>query len=107
MWGALSDERTGLSFTIEAGPRQRHIFLSQIRDVLFRRLLRLAGLGWMYSTPPPRGIASELQVKIKVMLRPTVQSASLSWEKAPVWGLRPDLHYCQDSCRLVDVGRSL
>jgi hypothetical protein len=23
MWGALSDERTGLSFTIPAGPRQR------------------------------------------------------------------------------------
>jgi hypothetical protein len=23
MWGALSDERTGLSFTIAAGPRQR------------------------------------------------------------------------------------
>jgi hypothetical protein len=23
MWGALSDERTGLSFTITAGPRQR------------------------------------------------------------------------------------
>jgi hypothetical protein len=23
MWGALSDERTGLSFTVAAGPRQR------------------------------------------------------------------------------------
>jgi hypothetical protein len=44
MWGALSDERTGLSFTISAGPRQRShsgvrvpfdswpILLSQIRD---------------------------------------------------------------------------
>jgi hypothetical protein len=43
MWGALSDERTGLSFTIAAGPRQcilgsesggtyDHILLSQIRD---------------------------------------------------------------------------
>jgi hypothetical protein len=56
MWGALSDERTGLSFTIAAGPRQRSrsrvrvswdsrpILLSQIRDFPFRRLLRLAGL---------------------------------------------------------------
>jgi hypothetical protein len=32
-----------------------HILLSQIRDFLFRRLLRLAGLWWRYSTPPPHG----------------------------------------------------
>jgi hypothetical protein len=39
MWGALSDERTNLSFTIAAGPLQRrilgsesHIILSQILD---------------------------------------------------------------------------
>jgi hypothetical protein len=29
------------------------------------------------------------------MLRPTVQSASLSWNKAPIWGLRPEFYYCQ------------
>jgi hypothetical protein len=52
MWGALSDERTGLSVTIAAGPRL-HILLFQIRDFPFRRLLRLAGLRWRYSTPPP------------------------------------------------------
>jgi hypothetical protein len=23
------------------------------------------------------------------------QSASLSWNKVPIWGLRPDLYYCQ------------
>jgi hypothetical protein len=23
------------------------------------------------------------------------QSVSLSWNKAPIWGLRPDLYYCQ------------
>jgi hypothetical protein len=51
MWGALSDERMVLSFVIVAGPCQHshsqvesHILLSQIRDFLFRRLLRLAGL---------------------------------------------------------------
>jgi hypothetical protein len=66
MWGALSDERTGLSFTIAAGPSQRshspvraptrdHILLSQIWDFPFRRFLRLAGPRWRYSTPPPRG----------------------------------------------------
>jgi hypothetical protein len=30
-----------------------HILLSQIRDFPFRRLLRLAGLRWRYSTSPP------------------------------------------------------
>jgi hypothetical protein len=46
MWGALSDNRTGLSFTVAAAPRQRshsrvrvpwtcdHIILSQIRNAL-------------------------------------------------------------------------
>jgi hypothetical protein len=67
MWGALSDERTGLSFTIAAGlasavilgsesrGTRDHILLRQIRDFPFRRLLRLAGLQWKYSTPPPQG----------------------------------------------------
>jgi hypothetical protein len=35
IWGTLSDERTGLSFTIAAGAHQRHIFLSPIRDFPF------------------------------------------------------------------------
>jgi hypothetical protein len=35
------------------------------------------------------------QIQSQVMLQPTVQSASLSWNKAPIWGLRPDLYYCQ------------
>jgi hypothetical protein len=34
-----------------------HILLSQIGDFPFRRLLRLAGLRWRYSTAPPHGIA--------------------------------------------------
>jgi hypothetical protein len=33
-----------------------HILLPQIRDFPFPRLLRLAGLRWRYSTPPPHGI---------------------------------------------------
>jgi hypothetical protein len=35
------------------------------------------------------------------------QSASLSWNKAPIWGLRPDFLFLSDSCGFVDVGRSL
>jgi hypothetical protein len=34
------------------------------------------------------------QSQVKVMLRPTVSSASPSWRKAPIWGLRPDLYCC-------------
>jgi hypothetical protein len=33
-----------------------HSLLSQIQDFHFRRLLRLAGLRWRYSTPPPYGV---------------------------------------------------
>jgi hypothetical protein len=67
MWGDLSDERTGLSFTFAAGLARAVIFgsesrrtrdhtlMSQIRDFPFRRLLRFAGLRWRYSTPPPHG----------------------------------------------------
>jgi hypothetical protein len=67
MWSALSDERTGLSFTIasciasaviygfESRGTRDHILLSQIRDIPFRRLLRLAGLRWRYSNSPSHG----------------------------------------------------
>jgi hypothetical protein len=39
-----------------------HILFSEIRDFPFRRLLRLAGLRWRYSTPPPHG--SDLNSRI-------------------------------------------
>jgi hypothetical protein len=29
------------------------------------------------------------------------QSASLSWNKAPIWSLRPDLYYCQTVAGLI------
>jgi hypothetical protein len=79
-WGALSVERTGLSFTIAAGPRQSshsrvefrgtcdHILLSQMRDFPFRRLLRLEGLWWRYSNPPPHG--TELVAPILFFITP-------------------------------------
>jgi hypothetical protein len=71
-WVAPSDERTGLSFVCAAGPCQRSfsralvpwdlrlILLSQMWDFPFRRLLRLAGSRWTYSTPSPRGWVSVL-----------------------------------------------
>jgi hypothetical protein len=48
-----------------------------------------------YLHPPERGWPSYTPrhwVKVKVMLRPTVQSVSLSWNKAPIWGLRPEFY---------------
>jgi hypothetical protein len=32
------------------------------------------------------------------------QSPSLSWNKAPIWGLRPDLYYCQTVAGLLMWG---
>jgi hypothetical protein len=68
MWGALSDERTGLSFTIAADPHQSShswvrvpwdsppYFTVSDSKLHSCRLLRLAGLRWRYSNPPPHGI---------------------------------------------------
>jgi hypothetical protein len=42
-------------FESDSRGNRDHILLSQIRDFPFRRLLRLAGLRWRYSTPPPHG----------------------------------------------------
>jgi hypothetical protein len=64
MCGALSDDRTGLSFTITAGPRQhshswvrvswdsQSYFTVSDSRLPFRRLLRPEGLRRRYSTPP-------------------------------------------------------
>jgi hypothetical protein len=35
------------------------------------------------------------------------QSTSLSWNKAPMWGLRPDFYYCQTVACMLIWGRSL
>jgi hypothetical protein len=70
MLGAISDERTGLSFTIADDPRQlsqcrvrvprdtRPYFTVSDSRLPFRRLLKLAGLRWRYSTPPPHEISN-------------------------------------------------
>jgi hypothetical protein len=99
MWDALSDERTGLSFTTAAGPRQcshsqarvprdlrpcctvsdstlpqpggpgSRIYIPQEQGDQVtppgtgfpsRRLLRLAGLRWRYSSLPPHGMTDSL-----------------------------------------------
>jgi hypothetical protein len=53
----------GLARAVSLGSESRgtrdHSLLSQIRDFPLRRLPRLAGLGWRYSTPPPHGITAQ------------------------------------------------
>jgi hypothetical protein len=51
-------------FGSESRGTRDHILLSQIRDFPFRRLLRLAGSRWRYSTPPPHGISTEITLSL-------------------------------------------
>jgi hypothetical protein len=62
---------------------------------LFRRLLRLAGLRWKYST---------YWLESESYITTDGQSASPSWNKAYVWGLRPDFYYCQPVADLLMWG---
>jgi hypothetical protein len=71
---------------------RNHILLSQIWDFPFRRLLRPAGSRWRYSTPPPHGYISDLS-ESESYVTTDCQSDSLSWNKAPSWGLRPVFNY--------------
>jgi hypothetical protein len=82
LWGALSDQRSGLSFVCAAGPCQRslsrvrvpwdyHILLSHIWDFPFRRLLRLAGPRWRYLTTPPHG--SDLILLYIIIMQTSIQ----------------------------------
>jgi hypothetical protein len=61
-----------------------HNLLSQILDFPIRRLLRLSGLRWRYSTPPPHGIPHGTRQSQSQSHIPTdSQSVGLSWCRAP------------------------
>jgi hypothetical protein len=78
LWGALSDERTGLSFVYAAGPCQRS--LARVRVSRNSR---------------PYFTVSDLRLgQSQSYITTDGQPASLSWNKASIWGLRPDLDYC-------------
>jgi hypothetical protein len=75
IWGALSDERTGLSITTAAGPNQQsrgtrdHILLSDIRD----------------SPPPPGGPGSQICI-VQEQGSPAVpQGTALSFRRLLRW----------------------
>jgi hypothetical protein len=62
LFGALSDEKTGLFFVYAAGLASAVLLGSEslgTRDFAFRRLLRLARSWWRYSTLPPHGRGGE------------------------------------------------
>jgi hypothetical protein len=73
-------------FGSESRRTRGHILLSQIQDFSFRCLLRLAGLRWRYSTPPPHGfrgvkvrVKSQSQSHIATDSQSVSQSVSKSW----------------------------
>jgi hypothetical protein len=55
----LLDLASTVIFGSESRRTLGHILLSQIQDFPFRRLLRLAGSRWRYSTPPPHRFAHD------------------------------------------------
>jgi hypothetical protein len=71
---------------------------------LFRRLLRLAGLRWMYSNPSPRGICLAWVWVLCYHRRSVGQTFFVS---STHLGLTTRCLLLSDSCGFVDVGRSL
>jgi hypothetical protein len=46
-------------------------------------------------------VLCQSKTQSKIYITTDGQSASLSWNKAPIWGLRPDLDYCQTVAGLL------
>jgi hypothetical protein len=78
-------------FGSESRRTRDHILLSQFRDFPFRR----------------QNMVTNCVSESESYVTTDGQLASLSWSKAPIWGLRPDLYYLCDSNGLVLVGRPL
>jgi hypothetical protein len=54
-----------------------------------------ASRAWVPSSQPPVQNSTELLNESASYVTTDGQSASLSWNNAPSWGLRPDFYYCQ------------
>jgi hypothetical protein len=59
-----------------------NIFVSQIRDFLFRRSPRLTGLRWRYSTPPPHRISATGLFSITTLHGPRIKHSISTVGKA-------------------------
>jgi hypothetical protein len=107
-----------LSFTIDAGPRQcSHSQIRVPRDswpyfaASDSRLPQLEGPSPRTCIPQEQGgpiipPGTGLLPHARVMCYVTTDgpSASLSWNKAHIWGLRPDFYYCQTIAGLLMWG---
>jgi hypothetical protein len=60
-----------------------------------------------YSPAQTAAYLSESESESESYVTTDGQPASLSWSKAPIWGLRPDLYYMYDNYGLVLVGGAL
>jgi hypothetical protein len=60
-----------------------HNLLSQIRDFPSRRLLRLAGLRWRYSTPPPHVNSNDETVSVEFMNQLPFYNCPRTEERTP------------------------
>jgi hypothetical protein len=116
LWVALSDERTGLS-SVYASPCQRNLSLVRV-PWDSRPYYTVSDLRLPFSSPPTtRRVTVEVFDPAYTRGWPSPQSesyvttdgqpASLSWNKAPFWGLRQDLYYCLTVAGFVDLGRPL
>jgi hypothetical protein len=75
--------------------------------VPFRRLLRLAGLRWRYSTPPPHGLAGQGQSQSQTYFRTDgLPSINSSWRQA-AWDPRPEIFSREVCCNSPDKRRDI
>jgi hypothetical protein len=59
---------------------------------------------WNGASLSTRGQRSVLKTESESYVTPNGQSASLSWNKAPIWGLRPDFYYSRTVAGLLMWG---
>jgi hypothetical protein len=107
-------KRTGLSFTIAAGPCQRsHCRVRVPWDS--RPYFTVLDSRFPFLSPPTtRRVTVEVfdpastlrveSIRVESYVTTDGQPASLSWNKAPIWGLRPDFYYCQTVAGLLMWG---
>jgi hypothetical protein len=103
-WDALSDKRTNLSFVYAAGPRQRSLSRVRVPWVSWPYFTVLDLILPFSSPPTARRVTLEVfdlastRVTLSLNLESYVttdgQSASLFWNKAPIWDLRSNFYYC-------------